>query len=82
MSGIQASICITAGPPGAFFFLVNLLAGADDGSMKLTAEVLTREEASQVFTKTAIDNFQSPASDGPVLTDNTGAHINVSSNAF
>ena len=47
MSGSQAGIGSKAGPPGA----VTLLAGADDGSVKLTAELLTREEASQVFTQ-------------------------------
>ena len=43
MSGTQADISIMASPKGA-----------EDGSVKLTAGVLTREEASQVFTKTAL----------------------------
>ena len=58
MSGIQTDISITADPPGAR----NFLASADDGSVALTARLLTRKAASQVFTKTALGNCQSPAS--------------------
>ena len=65
MSGIQADISITAAPPGARY----LLAGADDGSVTLTATRLTREEAPQVHTKTALENFQSPASGDPFLIE-------------
>ena len=75
MSCNQADIPITA--------TVNLLAGADDASaVKLTAKLLSREEASQVFNGSALQKLQSPASGDPVLIENWDAHINVSLNVF
>eukprot|EP00614_Pseudopedinella_elastica_P019182 CAMPEP_0172646436 /NCGR_PEP_ID=MMETSP1068-20121228/240243_1 /TAXON_ID=35684 /ORGANISM="Pseudopedinella elastica, Strain CCMP716" /LENGTH=140 /DNA_ID=CAMNT_0013460697 /DNA_START=1006 /DNA_END=1428 /DNA_ORIENTATION=+ len=72
MSGNQADIPTTA--------TVNLLAGDDDASaVKLTAKLLSLEDASQVFTGSEL---QSPESGGPVLRDDWEAHINVSPDGF
>ena len=71
MSGTQADISITAGSKGA-----------EDGWVKLTAKVLNREEASKVFTKTALKNIQSPASSDPVLIGHIDAYFIVSSHVF
>ena len=71
MSGTQADISITAGSKGA-----------EDGWVKLTAKVLNREEASKVFTKTALKNIQSPASSDPVIIGHIDAHFIVSSHVF
>ena len=56
--------------------------GAEDGSVKLTAEVLTRVEASEVLTKPALENFQSPASSDPVLIEHIDEHFIVLSICF
>ena len=62
MSGNQADIPTKA--------TVNLLAGDDNASaVKLTAKLLSREEASQVFNRSALQKLQSPESGGPVLRD-------------
>ena len=71
MSGTQAGISITAGPEGA-----------EDGLVKPTTRVLTLKEASQVFTKPALKNFQSPASSDPELIEHIDAHFIVSSRGF
>ena len=50
--------------------------------MKLTAKVLTRVGASEVFTKPALENFQSPASSDLLLTAHIDEHFIVSSHVF
>ena len=77
MSGTPACISITVAT-GA----VDLLAGDDDGSVNLTAKVVSREQDSKFFTGLALNKFQFPVTDDLVLIKSYDGRINVPSNRF
>lgn len=64
----------------AIFILA--MSGNQASAVKLTTKPLSREEASQVFTKSALQKLQSPESGGPVVSFDWEAHINVSPVGF